>query len=235
MKQNNISFRHELKYIINYHEYRYLIKRFTGVLEQDKHSAAGQGGYHVRSLYFDDIYNSALNEKRAGIANRKKYRVRIYNKSDTVIHFEKKLKHDQYISKIKENLTKDEYYKLLNHDYQFLLNSDSQLYRELYLEFKNNLLKPVVIVDYDREVYTVEAGNVRITFDKNLQAGFNTFDIFAKRIATKTIFEIPVMILEIKYESFLPVYVQNLLQICSHSNTSASKYVMCVEAVNKLK
>ena len=39
------------------------------------------GGYLIRSLYFDDYWNSAYEEKESGVLMRKKYRIRIYNYS----------------------------------------------------------------------------------------------------------------------------------------------------------
>lgn len=234
MKYGSKLLRHELKYFINTHEYVYLRNRLIAGLNKDKHGIINNG-YHIRSLYFDDIYNSAFNEKESGIFKRKKYRIRIYNISDRTIRLEKKNKYGQYISKDFENITKDGFYKLLKGDYEFLINSDSQLFKELYIEIKNKLLKPVVIVDYEREAYTLEAGNVRVTFDKNLRAGINSFDIFDDKIATKMIFDKPKMILEIKYDSFLPTHVRNLIQISNHNISAASKYVMCRQVINRLK
>ena len=57
-------------------------------------NADSRGDYHIRSLYFDDYNDSALFEKQSGILKRKKYRIRIYNLSDSVIKLEKK----QYIA-----------------------------------------------------------------------------------------------------------------------------------------
>jgi len=38
-------------------------------------------------------------------------------------------------------------------------------------------MRPRVMVDYDREPYVFESGEVRITFDKHVRAGFGTFDL----------------------------------------------------------
>lgn len=85
----NLRFRHELKFMINRHQYYILRQRLQGLARHDEH--AGQSGeYHIRSLYFDDIDNSALHDKLGGIRERRKYRIRIYNRRDDLIHFEKK-------------------------------------------------------------------------------------------------------------------------------------------------
>lgn len=234
MKYGEKSLRHELKYYINMHEYMYLKQRLALSLKKDKHGLVNDG-YHIRSLYFDDIYNSALNEKELGAFKRKKYRIRIYNISDQSIKLEKKSKYGQYIHKETINITKNEFYKLLKGENEFLVQANSNILKEFYIEIKTKILRPVVIVDYEREAYTLEAGNVRITFDKNLSTGINSFDIFDKNIATKTIFDKPIMIMEVKYDSFLPNHVRNLLQIDSHNISAASKYVMCRKMINNFK
>lgn len=234
MRYQDKSLRHELKYYINTHEYTYLKKRLMPSLNKDEHGVINDG-YHVRSLYFDDMYDSAFNEKESGIFQRKKYRVRIYNISDKTIKFEKKSKFGQYINKESKKITKDEFYNLLEGNNDFLLNSKSKLLEEIYIDTKTKLLKPAVIVDYDREAYTLEAGNIRITFDKNLRAGINSYDIFSDKIVTKRIFDQPIMILEVKYDSFLPAYLQNLIQIRNHNISAASKYVMCRKVIKSLK
>lgn len=234
MQYGEKSLRHELKYYINTHEYMYLKERLAHSLKKDENGTINDG-YHIRSLYFDDIYNTALNEKKLGVFKRKKYRIRIYNMRDQSIKLEKKSKYGQYINKEKMKITKSEFYKILEGDNDFLIQADSKLSREFYIETKTKLLKPVVIVDYEREAYTLESGNVRITFDKNLSAGINSFDIFDKNVITKKIFDKPIMIMEVKYDSFLPNHVRNLLQIDRHNISAASKYVMCRKIINSYK
>ena len=71
------AYRHELKYLISYADKAELTVRLAPVLHLDPH--AQQGGYFIRSLYFDDYWNTAYEEKDAGVLLRKKYRIRIYN------------------------------------------------------------------------------------------------------------------------------------------------------------
>jgi len=88
-------------------------------------------------------------------------------------------------------------------------------------------LKPKVIVDYIREAYTLRSFNVRITFDKHLSAGINSVDIFDNNLITVNVFPNPVIIMEIKYNEFLPANIRALLQISSGENAAISKYVLC--------
>jgi len=97
------QFRHEGKYLIGLKGKELLTQRFGSILSLDRH--AQNGGYTIRSLYFDDYWNSAYEEKEAGILMRKKYRIRIYNFSDRSIKLERKKKFGQYI--YKEGLYRD--------------------------------------------------------------------------------------------------------------------------------
>lgn len=173
MEYNGNSLRHELKYYINYHDYKYLSTRLATMLRLDENSV--EGGYQISSLYFDDIYHSALFEKESGIEFRQKYRIRIYNRQDNVIMLERKEKFGELISKKSIKITKEQFYNLINGgDINFLLESDNQMPKDMFCAIKTKFLRPAVIVDYEREPFILEEGNVRITFDKNIQAGINT-------------------------------------------------------------
>ena len=60
------KFRHELKHFINISDYYTVRSRLSQVLSHDKF-AGEDGTYKVTSLYFDNIYDKALNEKIEGI------------------------------------------------------------------------------------------------------------------------------------------------------------------------
>jgi hypothetical protein len=223
---NQKIFRHEFKYFINYFEYESLKRRLNAVLKRDKF-ADKNGNYHIRSLYFDDIRNTALYEKQAGVLTRKKYRIRIYNIDDSVIKLEKKSRIGQFIHKESASLTREEYDKIINQDIIFLKQSDNKLLQEFYFDMVAYHYKPKVIVDYVREAYISNINNIRITFDKSLKTGLNKIDIFNRDLLTVDVIEEPKMILEIKYNHFLPNHIKNILQIKSSQRWAISKYVMC--------
>ncbi len=228
MEHNGRRLRHELKYLINYGEYAYLKPRLEALMKRDIH--AGDDGYHIRSLYFDDMYHSALEEKESGIMLRRKYRIRIYNKSDSFISLERKDKFGEFISKISTCLTRDEFYRIINGDIADMASSDVSLKQEMFAEMRTKRLAPSVIVDYQRDVYVYDEGNVRITFDRDLHAGIDTADVFAPNITTVAAMDPGLMVLEVKYDDFLPDVIKNALQIKSHSREAVSKYVYCRQA-----
>ena len=79
-----MKFRNELKYYINLFEYNILKSKLKLILKSDKNSNS-KGDYKIRSLYFEDKNLSSLYEKQAGIINRKKFRLRLYNDDSSYI------------------------------------------------------------------------------------------------------------------------------------------------------
>ena len=90
--------RHELKYYINPAELEALGRRLARVMRLDSHCKGGRA-YNVRSLYFDDAFDSAYYDKMDGVMTRDKYRLRIYNHSGEVIFLERKRKLGDLVQK----------------------------------------------------------------------------------------------------------------------------------------
>lgn len=220
------QFRHELKYLISQQEYICLRARLKPVLEMDENSSSPEG-YWVRSLYFDDMYNSALRDKEEGIQNREKYRIRIYDHSSQIIRFERKVKHNQLVRKESQLLSQSDVRQLCEGQQEFLLSTGVPLLQRFYGHCRARLMRPVVIVDYLREAYRMDSGNVRITFDKQLSAGPPDRDFFTVSGYQRSVFDRPVMIMEIKYDDYLPSLARDLVQAHSHNLMAVSKYMLC--------
>ncbi len=169
--------RHELKYYLHMHEYLALRHRISAAMTMDRNSVDAEG-YGIRSLYFDGVHQHSLYDKNNGIFRRNKYRIRIYNGSDAKITLERKSKYGDYISKESAPLSKEEYGLILQGDPSCLSAKEHPLLKEFYVSLAHHGFRPSVIVDYTREAYVYEMGNVRVTFDKRLAAGINTVDLF---------------------------------------------------------
>lgn len=85
-----ITYRHEQKIEIGYGDLLALRARLGAVLKPDPH--APDGRYVIRSLYFDNDRNKALQEKLDGVNHREKFRLRLYNGDVDFIRLEKKSK-----------------------------------------------------------------------------------------------------------------------------------------------
>lgn len=230
--QSKERFRNEWKYLINSAEKEIICARMKSVLTLDKH--AKNGGYMIRSLYFDDIWNSAYEEKEMGILMRKKYRIRIYDCSDQVIRLERKKKFGSYIFKEDAPLTREEFERILEGDYRFLLTSEYPLCREFYIECISHMMRPRVIVDYEREPWVMDEGTVRITFDKDVRAAVGGFDIFDSTLPTLPVLEAGKLVMEVKFTEFLPQIVKEIVPSSASEFVAVSKYVLCYEKTRYL-
>lgn len=218
--------RHEYKYYINYEAYQILRTRLIDIIGRDENMDS-EDGYLVSSLYFDDIYDSAMEEKLAGTRFRKKFRIRVYERNDKQIKLECKMKYDTYISKISASLSSEEYTSILSGDYEFLAKRKEAVCLELYMLRKTSLLKPVLVVEYRREAYVSNYGNVRITFDKDIAVSYDSLDMLYSECPVTGILPEGRMVLEVKYDDYLPSYIGSLLQIGEAEKCAISKYVMC--------
>lgn len=230
--QGTKVYRHEWKYLISDPEAELLQRRLSPFLDLDKNAA--DGSYMIRSLYFDDWKNSAYREKIMGVDFRKKWRIRVYNCSDRRISLERKTKNGSYIYKESARLTRAEFQKILDGDYRFLLDKGNNLCGEFYYECTVNLMRPKVIVDYDRTPLVMDAGTVRITFDKCVRAAIGSFDIFDAQLPTLPAIEPGKLVLEVKYTEFLPQMIKSLLPLNGQEFSAFSKYAECYEAAHHL-
>ena len=232
MITRNIPLRHELKYFITPAEMNVLRGILTPVMQLDPNGNE-RNEYHIRSLYFDTINDDALEEKIAGVGNRKKYRIRIYNFSDRVIKLECKSKYGDLISKQSVTIPRELADQLIAGDPEGLQRMRHPLFHDVYREMKTRLLRPAVIVDYVREAYIHNAEEVRVTFDKQLRTGLFSSDMFNKDLPTYPVFDDPVEILEVKYDEFLPSYIQSILSGITAQRSAVSKYTWCRRYENK--
>ncbi|MCD7834087.1 MAG: polyphosphate polymerase domain-containing protein [Lachnospiraceae bacterium] len=227
-----IKFRNEWKYLVSDWEAELLKRRLSPFLEIDPHAVGGS--YSIRSLYFDDYWDSAYQEKMMGVYERQKWRIRVYNCSDAVIHLERKLKKGNYIHKDSAALTREECDRILAGDYAFLLHHSAPLCREFYYEVMVQLLRPKVIVDYEREPYISEEGTVRITFDHDVRAGIGGLELFDPDLPTLNTLEDGYLVLEVKFTEFLPQLIREILPLEGQEFTAVSKYTLCYERAHHM-
>jgi hypothetical protein len=217
--------RHELKYEIDPLEHSVTRKKMLTVLKPDPFMLP-KSSYNVRNLYFDDCHDTALWDKEAGIFKRKKYRIRIYNHTDSYIKFERKKKIGVYMLKESTRITRQVADKLIAKDYDFLAKTDNKLLRDFYLETRCNLMRPVVIVEYEREAYVHTIGSVRVTFDSQLKTALGCTDLFNNRLCTIAT-EQTGIILEVKYNEVIPKFVCGLFPDTIRPKLAIGKFVIC--------
>ncbi len=215
--------RHELKHYINYADFIQLRARLACVAKHDENSKDSDG-YSVRSLYFDNYSDKALREKLDGMDEREKFRLRLYSGDTSFIRLEKKSKKNGICFKQKAVITAAECGRLLSGDWAVLKENGDKLCLELYAKMHFQMIKPKNIVEYKREAYIFPAGNVRITIDREIRA---SSDI--SQFLNEEILSIPTprtIILEVKYDHFLPELIREIISLQSRQVTAFSKYAI---------
>lgn len=219
---NGVHGRHELKHEITKMDCYLLRNRLKCYMEVDPH-ANKDGKYHIRSVYFDNFDNKVLTQKKEGYYERDKFRVRLYNWNTGFLNLEKKSKRNNLTYKQKCRITAQEYEQIRLGDISWMEYDSRQLVRDLYFEMQMFQLRPVSVVDYEREVYIYRYGNVRVTFDGNIKTSFRNHDLLNPNlpmIETNS----DIVILEVKFDEFLPDVIKKLLQIGNRQKGTYSKY-----------
>lgn len=221
------TYRHELKYQIGVADYLAIRQRLRPIMKSDSHTGA-DGRYTIRSIYFDNIDDKALREKINGVQKREKFRIRYYNDDFSFIALEKKMKHNNLCMKLDATITVDECRSILEGRTDFMITHPNELVRELYCKMKSQQLRPKVLVSYMREPYIYEAGNVRVTFDAEIRTS-----LFHREFLETDIWDISAtdrpgdIILEVKFDAYLPEIISDLLQTEGIRQQAFSKYGVC--------
>lgn len=227
--------RHEHKIVISKSQYFVLSARIRALMAPDPHMPNADG-YLISSLYFDDVKESAYYEKLSGSAERKKYRLRIYNGDLSRIRLECKYKAADRIDKRSAPIGEDVYHALARGEMRPLVDVDDPLCREVYGLGTSRLLTPRVVVSYLREAYVHPLSNTRITFDKQLRAGWTKEamrSVWQDDVPVFPTGEFPIpdaVILEIKYDECIPKFITDALRTGGQV-LAASKYVLCRDAL----
>lgn len=218
------KYRHEWKHVLNLSDMFVLRQRLRAVMEHDPHAVDGK--YHIRSLYFDNLDDKALREKVDGVNMREKFRIRLYNRNAAVINLEKKSKRNGLGTKFSARLSAEEAQKIVDGDIDWMLGADRPLVRELYCKMRYQGLRPKTIVDYTREPFIFRAGNVRVTLDYDLRTGLHSTDLLNPEAVTVPAGDAPIL-LEVKWDEYLPSIIRDLVSVPDRRVGSFSKYAQC--------
>ena len=216
-----LKYRHEYKFALSVSDYFIVRSRLLAALRHDPH-AGTTGEYGIRSVYFDNLEDKALREKLDGVNNREKFRIRYYNGELSYLTLEKKSKRDGLCSKKGDSITAQEADRLFHGDTGWMKVSGRPVAAELYGKMKTQQLRPKTVVDYLRDPFVFPPGNVRITLDRELHTAPFRPDLLEKPLAM-----LPAgngVLLEVKYDEFLPEMIRDLVQLGNRQAGAFSKY-----------
>lgn len=219
-------YRHELKYVISAAQLPLLKSRIAQIMQPDLHAGA-DGIYNIRSLYFDDYRNRCFYENENGTDPREKFRIRIYNHSAQRITLECKRKERGKTLKSSCPLTLEQAQQLIQGNPLPLTDGIPPLLKKLILQMQMYLLRPVVIVEYERIPYVYKNGNVRVTFDVHVSSSSNVRDFLSEDLPKRPIMPTGQYLMEVKFDEFLPDFIYRSLNLSHLQQTAYSKYYLC--------
>lgn len=222
-----MEFRHEYKFQISPQDRQLLLSRLRPLGLEDPHASAGE--YRVYSLYFDDLQDTALRQKLDGVENRDKFRLRYYNGDLSFLRLEKKSKRGNLCQKRSASLPLDQAKAVLAGRPQVLKQCEDPLLMEFYARLCRGL-RPAALTAYRREPFVYAPGNVRITIDRDIRTG-----IYARCLDAAQATLVPAaapengepLVLEVKYDAFLPDLIRQAIHLEGRPWTAFSKYVQC--------
>lgn len=218
------GYRHEYKYLISGASARLLKARLRCFMKPDPH-VGPSGQYTIRSLYFDDPDAAAYQEKMAGVKDRTKYRIRYYNYDPAVLRLERKEKHGDLTRKSGQTISREQARILAAGEG---IPRQEGLCGQLQRLCAGEGFRPRCLVDYDRTPFVCADGNTRITLDENLRTRPFDTDLYALSSAMIPVLEPDQVILEVKFDDFLPGHLGQILEDIPRVQMSVSKFVLCM-------
>lgn len=219
-----MKYRHEWKHEITWQDVLVLRQRLSAVMQRDPHAVDGK--YEIRSLYFDNASDQALREKIDGVNKREKFRFRYYDKDTSVIHLEKKSKINGLCLKESASLSPQQAQAIVDGSYDWMMESGISLVQELYSKMMAYGLRPKTIVDYTREPFVFAPGNVRVTLDYAIRTGLLHTDFLNRDCVTIPVEDSPI-ILEVKWDEYLPDIIRDAVALPNCRAGAFSKYAAC--------
>lgn len=225
------SFRKEDKFLTSLKKANIVKNTISKFFFLDKNSKA-IGGYYNFSVYFDTLNLKFYREKKEGLRNRFKIRVRCHlnnlNEKPNFWFLELKSRFDGTSQKLRYKLHTKDVYKIIEGDFSILNNKTLSNSLVSYL-FSKYMLRPVVSVCYFREAYLSNIfPTTRLTFDTQIisSQNFTPVDYFINK---RYILKQNEALIEIKYYKKLPEILKNIFSRHNLSKITFSKYSNSLE------
>ncbi len=223
------TYRHEYKFLIDERDRADLFYRIRNLISLDPH-VGENGKYWIRSVYFDDWRDSCYFDNEDGINERAKYRIRIYNASDKRITLERKSKKNGMTCKEAAGLTREECDLFLRGTPIPMNDARWEEAPEVLKQFNILILsrgfRAKTIVEYERTPFIYDMGNVRITFDENISSSMDVRHFFERDAMRYPVLQKGQLLMEVKYDEYLPTFIRDNLDTGKLRQISFSKYYL---------
>lgn len=229
--------RKEQKYLITQRQYSELVPKLALNMQNDENGVLGR--YTVSSLYFDNLQRDIYFETKNKVKYRQKLRLRVYGEADSKMNsfFEIKQKHDKVVHKRRLTMELEEANRYLRvgneEDLSSYQVSNLQVLREIDYFRNYYRLQPEMIVSYDRHaLYGRYNANFRMTFDFNLRCRKDDLDL-AKGTYGDFFIDPNLIVLEIKVDNSVPLWLTRILQNFECEQRSVSKFCASTEKLTE--
>lgn len=219
-----MEWRNEFKYTLTDAQIAVLTARLDALMQRDPH----QDGpfYAIKSLYFDDWRDTALSENEAGTDRREKFRIRYYGDDPSKLRLEIKSRLRGKTKKDSCPLPKEIAEAIRLGETPLPGPAYHPVLNRLLIEMQTTLLKPRLIVDYERSAWVLEDGNVRVTFDRNISCSEELDGFWTNSYERVPVLEPGLHVLEVKYDELLPDYVSRAIEPEALTWCAFSKYYL---------
>jgi hypothetical protein len=233
--------RYEYKYLVPLDELTAVRMATMPFVKLDEHGEVQRGQYTVRSIYFDTLHLENYVEKVEGIRDRRKLRIRGYDREgpDTRVVLEIKRREGLPLAKHRAPvLYRDLAALLTTGDINRYVPLSSRMpnaridARRFLYHMHRSGMRPVINVVYEREAFVGRFDpGVRVTFDKNLRSTlFPRIDGLFDDSETRFVFRSH-FIMEVKFfGTVMPVWARSLIQRMDRRWQALSKYALCLQS-----
>lgn len=218
--------RSELKYVLTDAQLAQAENALRRLMRVDRH-AGEQRRYTVRSLYFDDAENTSFYENENGNDPREKFRIRVYNGDISHIQLELKQKQREKTYKHTCRITESQCRDLMAGRPLPVDSAWPPVLQKLLLGMRTRLLRPVVIVQYERYPFELPNSDVRVTLDRHLTSSSCVSAFLENSFPVRPVMPLGHQLMEVKFDHFLPGDVYSGLSAGHLRRTAFSKYYLC--------
>ena len=230
------TYRFEFKYEINPRQAYFIekaIKKFG--MRPDANIISGNGEYFVTSLYYDSYDLSDYHDKIGGFIKRKKIRARIYEPyldKSGFVWLEIKHRFGSQNTKTRVKLSRPEFDRFIRDRNSALLLKDwgKNIDKKniILWNFIKTSVKPIVAVRYKRKAFMNDIGDLRITFDSDLET-------CPKTDLNCVLPMVPVnsggLVMEVKFCYLMPSWLRVIIQDYGLKADTYSKYIKSLDTL----
>lgn len=200
-------------------QYRQLLDLIGMRLTADEH-----GKSTVCNIYLDTENYLLIRNSISAIAYKEKLRIRSYGtpKLSDRVFLEIKKKYKGVVYKRRVSATLREVMEYVKTGEKWM---DSQIMREIdYAMHCYGHIRPAVVLSYEREAfYETESPSLRLTFDTNVRYRTDDLDMEHGTYG-KTILPEDTVLMEVKTNGAMPLWLSHALDECGIFPSSFSKY-----------